>query len=192
LWLRSSRLSLRDTRASPPGRFPFMSRPVASPPTALDHHLAHTAIPARPPRWNSLGVFLDSTRHLLASFADGVSGSTATAGGPTGGRLNLPSPRPLKAGYAAPSLPAGCRFYPGHRTRPRARASTGIGSTPTCRCRSPLPLSSSPSPRLGVASRNQRLHRCALDGFLGPSSEMGAPTRILRHLPQKLCITNIA
>jgi len=43
-------------------------------PTArLDYHLAHTAIPGRIPKWNSLGVFLDRYKHRLASFADQIS-----------------------------------------------------------------------------------------------------------------------
>src|SRR5690606_35578138 len=47
----------------------------------------------------------------------------------------------------------------------------------------PTSLTPSSNPRLGVGSHHQRLHRCALSGFLDPASETRAPTRILRHLP---------
>ena len=47
----------------------------------------------------------------------------------------------------------------------------------------PRLLTPSTDPQLGVGSRHQGLHRCALDGFLGPPSKMEALTRILHHLP---------
>jgi hypothetical protein len=43
----------------------------------------------------------------------------------------------------------------------------------------PSPLTPSTNPQLGVGSQHQRLHRCALNGFLAPSSEPTTPTRIL-------------
>ena len=46
----------------------------------------------------------------------------------------------------------------------------------------PSPLTPSTDPQLGVESRHQGLHRCALDGFLAPSSEPRRSTRILRDL----------
>lgn len=45
----------------------------------------------------------------------------------------------------------------------------------------PTVLTPSSNPRLGVDSHHQRLHRCALNGFLGPSSKKWLLTRILRH-----------
>ena len=44
----------------------------------------------------------------------------------------------------------------------------------------PVPLTPSNDPQLGVKSRYQKLHRCALDGFLGPSSKLIGLTRILQ------------
>jgi hypothetical protein len=43
----------------------------------------------------------------------------------------------------------------------------------------PSPLTPSTNPQLGVESQHQGLHRCALDGFLAPSSEPTMATRIL-------------
>ncbi|MDD4801704.1 MAG: hypothetical protein PHF24_01995 [Syntrophomonas sp.] len=41
-------------------------------------------------------------------------------------------------------------------------------------------LTPSNDPQLGVKSRCQKLHRCALNGFLGPSSKSIELTRILQ------------
>lgn len=49
----------------------------------------------------------------------------------------------------------------------------------------PAPLTPSNDPRLGVESRYQKLHRCALDGFLGPSSRLIRLTRILQPFVSK-------
>ncbi len=54
----------------------------------------------------------------------------------------------------------------------------------------PIPLTPSTNPSLGVSGRHQGLHRCARNGFLGPSSKVVAPTRILHHpLNKKYYIT---
>ena len=45
----------------------------------------------------------------------------------------------------------------------------------------PTTLTPSISPNLGKRSQHQRLHRCAIDGFLAPPSEHLLPTRILHH-----------
>lgn len=49
----------------------------------------------------------------------------------------------------------------------------------------PAPLTPSKDPRLGVESHYQKLHRCALDGFLGPSSKLIGLTRILQPFASK-------
>lgn len=49
----------------------------------------------------------------------------------------------------------------------------------------PAPLTPSNNPRLGVESHYQKLHRCALDGFLGPSSKLIGLTRILQPFVSK-------
>src|SRR5690606_20997780 len=46
----------------------------------------------------------------------------------------------------------------------------------------PTALTPSSNPRLGVDGHHQGLHRCARDGFLGPSSTAWSLTRILHHL----------
>lgn len=53
----------------------------------------------------------------------------------------------------------------------------------------PLFLTPSTSPRLGIKSQHQELHRYAFNGFLGPSSELTIPTRILHHFMSILIIT---
>lgn len=52
----------------------------------------------------------------------------------------------------------------------------------------PAPLTPSNNPRLGVESRYQKLHRCALDGFLGPSSRLIGLTRILQPFVSKFLV----
>jgi hypothetical protein len=52
----------------------------------------------------------------------------------------------------------------------------------------PAPLTPSNDPQLGVESRYQKLHRCALDGFLGPSSKLIGLTRILQPFVSKLLV----
>jgi hypothetical protein len=100
-------------------RFPLYHFFAVSPSTKLDHHLVHTVIPERP-QMNSLGVFLDSSDHLLASFAARVSDSNDSDLLAERSLLNLSSPSsPRKAGYAAPNtwfpkrnFGIACRFTP--------------------------------------------------------------------------------
>ncbi|WP_156925021.1 hypothetical protein [Caldicoprobacter faecalis] len=56
-----------------------------------------------------------------------------------------------------------------------------MGQRPHAFADRPPSLTPSTNPRLGVESQHQELHRCALDGFLGPSSKLAGLTRILHH-----------
>ena len=112
-------------------------------------------------------------------------------------------PSPLKAGYAAPntwddanrsSTRITCRFTPCRSlplpdlSRKGRAAPHGHGSPRQQGQRlhalvdRPTALTPSSNPRRGVDGHHQGLHRCALDGFLGPSSKAHSPTRILHHL----------
>ena len=125
----------------------------------------------------SLGVFPGNPHQFLASFADDgfKAGDTVLAG--TFSPFRAHPPPPLKAGYTAPSfyqmqvffLSSPMRSlhgYEGHARMPLRIA--------------PIPLTPSDDPRLGVESRHQKLHRCALNGFLAPSSKLVGLTRILQ------------
>ena len=83
----------------------------------------------------------------------------------------------LKAGYTAPSYP-GMQVFPSLAGKPGPPRMWGHARMPLRIA--PSPLTPSNDPRLGVASRYQKLHRCALDGFLGPSSKRIRLTRILQ------------
>lgn len=101
----------------------------------------------------------------------------------------------FKAGYTAPSTESkydrtAYTYAPSagsHPSRkptgrgPRTWVSAGGGPRPHAIADRPAPLTPSTNHRLGVVSQHQGLHRCALDGSLGPSSGTAAPTRILRH-----------
>lgn len=96
--------------------------------------------------------------------------------------INAYSPPPLKAGYAAPSfyqmqvfilqIVVCLRGYVGHARMPLRIA--------------PIPLTPSNDPWLGVKSQNQKLHRCALNGFLAPFSKLIGLTRILQPFARSL------
>lgn len=80
-------------------------------------------------------------------------------------------PEPRKAGYAVPILQqiqVRLNTFPWANKPPRER-----GLRPHAIADRPQPLTPSISSRLGVSSQHQELHRCALDGFLGPPSGIG-------------------
>ncbi len=175
-------------------RFPLSDLFALSPNTRLDYHLAHTVILNSPSRRNSLGVFLNTIQSFLASFAVQVSSSNNV--GPlafgTPFRSTIP-PTPLKAGYTTPNTCILKAMFV-YRVQvysqairiqspiiPHTWVSMEKGSTPTCLCRSPFILNPQQQPSTGVECHHQGLHRCALNGFLGPSLEMMDMTRILRH-----------
>ena len=94
-------------------------------------------------------------------------------------------PPPLKAGYTVQREPhtgssqaVVVTYYGNHQNL----GLHGLGQRPHAFADRPNSLTPSTSPRLGVSGQHQELHRCALYGFLGPSSETTVPTRILRHL----------
>src|SRR5690606_40851583 len=103
----------------------------------------HDALPIWTlPSGSSLGVFLDSARRSLASFAGRVSSGTDTAAVAFGDDAEpaLP-PAPLKAGYAAPNTVrpprtpvSSCRFFPSRKKAReqgcdwRVRSSHALGS----------------------------------------------------------------
>ena len=62
------------------------------------------------------------------------------------------------------------------------RSPRRMGQRPHAIAARPAFLTPSIHPRLGVGSKHQELHRCALNGFLGPFSKTVLPTRILHHL----------
>ena len=79
-------------------------------------------------------------------------------------------PEPRKAGYSAPILQQmQVRFYAYNTYQPPRER----GQRPYAITDRPIPLTPSTSSQLGVSSRHQELHRCALDGFLGPPSGTG-------------------
>lgn len=104
---------------------------------------------------------------------------------------------PRRAGYTAHNsftmFSLACRLSPSRSQRLTIGAIAtclglhgGRGHRPHAIVDRPGTLSSSTSPRLGIGGQHQRLHRCALDGFLGPPSEKVVLTRILRH-PLVIC-----
>ena len=156
-----------------------------------DYHLAHTAIPVMfllPP--DSLGVFLSNAFPSSSLFcSEAFMQQRAGFFRPEEARLLPAIPlSPLKAGYATPGFLPRRRFTPRPwpqlaLTSHRIGSPRGKGQRLYAITDRPRPLTPSTNPRLGVSSRHQRLHRCALDGFLGPPSKKEALTRILHHLP---------
>ena len=135
----------------------------------------------------SLGVFHSVTIQLLASFADKVSGAIAAL--PLAKSKALVSPSPLihsrqatlHAAHDSAHRLAGSYLF-------RTRSSDPNGSQqPSHNSRSPRkpgrifhaigmrPVSLTPSthPKLGVKSRHQGLHRCALHRIFRPYLENG-------------------
>ena len=145
-------------------------------------------------RNDSLGDFHHSPSVSLASFAGRVSESRGPPIAPAGSENGLAShpPYPRKAGYVCTQRygPAGpmhriagsqsasytCRKYhvgstSAHKNRsPRkqGRNNHAIGKRPeSASARRALPPST--HPKLGVSSRHQRFHRCALQRIFRPS-----------------------
>ena len=157
-----------------------------------DCHLVRTAILFLP-REDSLGDFHYSLSVSLASFAAMVSESRGPLA-PAGSKFGLAShsPYPRKAGYICTQ-----RYGPGwpmHRIAGSSSASYTArkyrdGSTAVHKSRSPRKqgrgnhaignrpesasthgvLPPSTHPKLGVSSRHQRFHRCALQRIFRPS-----------------------
>ncbi len=84
------------------------------------------------------------------------------------------------APHAGSTPSRSCRLYGNHALGPPRRRGQRLHAIAD----RPVSLTPSTNPPLGVESQHQELHRCALDGFLGPSSGIAASTRILRHLPK--------
>ena len=143
---------------------------------------------------NSLGVFHHSLSVSLASFANRVSRGDQTNPLARGSRLLFPHPpASRKAGYVCTQRygPAGpmhraagssAASYAGRNTtlgvRPRTRTGlhgNRVGITmPLESALSPqaqkkVTLPPSTHPKLGVSSRHQRFHRCALQRIFRPS-----------------------
>ena len=164
-----------------------------SPAVLPDCHLVRTAIPFLSHE-NSLGDFHHSPSVSLASFADMVSKSRGPPVAPAGSEDGLASdpPYPRKAGYICtqrygPGRPmhriagssavsyTGRKYRDGstsvHKNRsPRkqGRVNHAIGDRPeSASARGALPPST--HPKLGVSSRHQRFHRCALQRIFRPS-----------------------
>ena len=170
--------------------FPFDLSSQALPTWLPDCHLVRTVIPCLP-SYDSLGDFHCRTNQVLASFASMISRSAITEGFGRSQRCLSSFPAySLKAGYTARStrfcaLP--CRFISrpvrevgfqprssqtsSHNTRsPRkpGRMPHAIGARPGS-------LTPSIHPKLGVKSRHQGLHRCALQRIFRPFLEDGHP-----------------
>ena len=151
-------------------------------------------------RNDSLGDFHHSPSVSLASFAGRVSESRGPPIAPAGSECGLAShsPYPRKAGYICtqrygPRRPmhriaglsavsyTGRKYRDGstsvHKNRsPRkqGRNNHAIGKRPeSASALRALPPST--HPRLGVSSRHQRFHRCALQRIFRPSFGNGSP-----------------
>jgi len=181
--LRSSRFSRKATQTSPFGPFPFKALPTPSPVVELDRHLVRTIILFKCLS-NSLGVFLDSRCHFLASFAGLIS--YGPDGRPLAGGQPPINRNPLKTHSRQATLPGNPRRAPrqvfpcvlaGTSGSPRAQ-----GHRPHAIVDRPTPFTPRIDPRLGAPSRNQELHRCALWRIFRPAFRNGGLTRILHHL----------
>ena len=161
--------------------FPFNPSAYLSPKQVPDCHLVRTVIPCLP-IYDSLGVFHNKAFRFLASFASMVSRSDYSIGLATTkrcmflfshmitqGRLHCTQHAILRT-----ALQVHTRFVrgrissenlpPSHNTRsPRkpGRMLHAIGARPGS-------LTPSIHPKLGVKSRHQGLHRCALHGIFRP------------------------
>lgn len=145
-------------------------------------------------RYDSLGVFHPSRSVSLASFANRVSGGDRTAAlARAAGPLFPHPPASRKAGYvctqrygpagpmhrAAGSISCfvrGPEYHTGstsaHKNRsPRkqGRHHHAIGKRPESASAGKARLPPSTHPKLGVSSRHQRFHRCALQRIFSPS-----------------------
>ena len=162
--------------------FPFHPSVRALPPRIPDCHLVRTVIPCLP-SYDSLGVFHDRMIRFLASFARMVSRSdNACCLATTIKRLSSFPTYSLKAGYTAHSTrfcAPPCRFIPGSYAKrlPKKEFSTSSHNTRSPRKTGRMlhaigarPKSLTPSihPKLGVKSRHQGLHRCALHRIFRP------------------------
>lgn len=163
-----------------------------SPAMPPDRHLVRTAIPFQPGQ-DSLGDFHPSRSVPLASFANRVSGGDQTGPLARGPRLLFPHPpASRKAGYVCtqrygPAADAPrCRFIscfvrgPEYHTgstsahknrspRKQGRHHHAIGKRPESASAGKARLPPSTHPKLGVSSRHQRFHRCALQRIFSPS-----------------------
>ena len=170
--------------------FPFNFPASALPTEVPDCHLVRTAIP-RLPSYDSLGVFHDSVCHSLSLFCKhGFQKRFQRLFRPatfccmiffslmlTQGRLRCTQHTTLRTALQVPILVrtrAGLRlrsFPSSHKIRsPRkpGRMSHAIGTRPGS-------LTPSIHPKLGVKSRHQGLHRCALQRIFRPFLEDGHP-----------------
>ena len=176
---------------SPERRFPFDAQAGTLPLPLPDCHLVRTAIPyllvLRQPRCFPL-------RHDPALMQTDFQGDIVLTPRPWRRTLGSPFPTcPRKAGYTAHSVHG---VKPGSTAmqvhiRYRTEVSYHMGSTLLHNIRSPQQqgldlyaikdcpeaagITPSPSihPRLGVRSRHQRFHRCALQRIFRPFPESG-------------------
>lgn len=134
----------------------------------------------------SLGAFLSEKQIPISSFAgNGFKRQSRSPGlaGPTAGGSTIHRPHSRQATLCTASKAASQvhtpwsgqnNAYPIGPPRKPGRIPHAIAGRPTT-------LTPSISPNLGKRSQHQRLHRCAIDGFLAPPSEHLLPTRILHH-----------
>ena len=193
---RSGRFSLQRSLASPLGRFPVYDHSPRLPFGRPDYHLAHTAIPVMsslPP--DSLGVFLNNAYPSSSLFcSETFMQQRAVSSGLKKHACYLQSlshhsrQATLHPAHSTLVFAPRRRFTP--RPCPRSTSTSHRSGSPRSKGQRlyaitdrPRLLTPSTSPQLGVGGRHQRLHRCALDGFLGPPSKMEVLTRILHHLP---------
>ena len=177
-------------------RFPFDLSFHALPTWLPDCHLVRTVAPCLP-IYDSLGDFHCRTNLILASFARMISRSTITERYGRSNRCLSSFPTySLKAGYTARSTrfcAPPCRFIPdSYAKRLPQNGSSHFRRTSFKSPRKPgrmlhaigaRPGSLTPSihPKLGVKSRHQGLHRCALHRIFRPYLEEAVLTRILRR-----------
>ena len=167
--------------------FPFDPPAQVLPKCIPDCHLVRTVIPCLP-SYDSLGVFHCRMIRFLASFANMVSRSDDRRCLATTSLCLSSFPTySLKAGYTAHSTrfcAPPCRFRPSSYAKrlPSQEFSTSSQNTRSPRRTGRMlhaigarPKSLTPSihPKLGVKSRHQGLHRCALHRIFRPYLGIG-------------------
>ena len=155
--------------------FPITGCLAGLPTTKPDHHLVHILIP------NSCQSrrFPQQCRPIPSLFCNHgfIPLPLCLRSINNQGGFAMNPPQPLKAGYTTPRRYPNVGFTPSHSSCPTKAFPTNLGLHERgVICCMPLQfapsfLTPSTSPRLGVKSQHQELHRCALNGFLAPSSK---------------------
>jgi hypothetical protein len=165
-----------------------MSAHRLSPYRGLDYHLVHTLIPGELYQGRTRSrSFPQQADRSLASFAVKVSENKASTQGPGSDTRRSSSTSTTQGRLLCTQHSPNAGFTPSHsllRTLHELGSPRRRGLRLHAIADRPTTLTPSTNPRLGVGSQHQELHRCALDGFLGPPSEPAVLTRIPHHLPE--------